>query len=278
VVSTLILYSFFFLFIFFTIYQALFPGAKSTLAIATDQSVVEEFFADLDLSVSSPCDEIAIEYSRAGGYNVIVSHLLQMDSSVSNVCRISGRISLARVAGSIQIIPVGHVGLMEKNGFIQPVIKIDRRVSFNHTIHRLEFGDAFPNRISPLNGVSSSGVNENPFFFNQYFISIIPTFWSKKSILPILSSSGVSSFQYAAQSYSRSLSENAVGKFGIFMQFDFESVIIEQTNKSLFTSESGSFGELSLLIIQLIGVLGGLGAISDTLYWLLSSYGPFSLS
>ena len=277
-VATLILYFFFLLFILLTVYQSLFPETKSVLAISTDRSASDDFFMNLDISISSPCDEIAISYSRAGGYNVMVGQLLQMNSTIPNTCRVSGRIPMARVAGAIHIIPVGHVGLVETNGAVRPIVQIDPRVTFHHTIHKLEFGDPFPHRMAPLSGVSSSEASHlGPFSLHQYFISIIPTFWSRSSILSFLSSSTISSFQYAAQTYSRSLSENAAGKLGIFFQFDFESVVIEQTNKSLFTSETGSFGELSLFIIQLMGVMGGLGAMSDALYLLVGSIGGSSL-
>lgn len=285
-ISTLVLYSVLLAFIFIAIYQCIFPPMISTLAIAqhddetfsklSKNATFDDFFINLNISIFSPCEEIAVRYALPGGYVVLVSPILQMEPIGNNSCRISGRLSLARSLGSIQFIPVSHMNLKiePEQSKIQNVFQIDPRVSFTHTIHKLEFGNPFPNRISPLSGISSSeSILNSPYSLHQYFVSIIPTTWYKKPILPFVHSSKIFSFQYAAQSYYRSLSENSATTLGIIFDIDFESVVIEQTNESYITNGNGTFGELSIFIIQLMGILGGLGALSDALYSLIGYLG-----
>lgn len=196
----------------------------------------------------------------------------------TDACRIYGSLEGNKVQGDFHITARGH-GYME---FGQPSHLDHTAFNFSHHINELSFGPHYPNLLNPLDKTTSA--TEANFYKYQYYLSIVPTIFTKRSITtasgtlnpaaipqpptldlqpatkvakdgsvkhvanPAMRADHKSIFtnQYAAQSQSREVNHNTIP--GIFFKYDIEPIL-------LIVAEQRQ-GLLALLV-RLVNVISG---------------------
>lgn len=199
-------------------------------------------------------------------------------SSPMDACRIYGSLEGNKVQGDFHITARGH-GYME---FGQSSHLDHNSFNFSHHINELSFGPHYPNLLNPLDKTSSS--TEAHFYKYQYFLSIVPTIFTKRRVStasgtldpaaipqpptldfqpatkrdkdgtihhvanPSMNADRKSIFtnQYAAQSQSHEISHNTIP--GVFFKYDIEPVL-------LIVAEQRS--SLLALLVRLVNVISG---------------------
>jgi hypothetical protein len=209
----------------------------------------------LDISVSTPCDDLVVQFIDPNGQSIIANRHLNADSikyptrnGSLDGCRIHGSFPVNKVAGKIEIIPLLHMRL-HLSGIID--LNLDD-INFSHTIHHMSFGKDYPGQKNPLDGtfVSANG----PFCMYQYFISVIPT-WYHDVFGTIYDSN-----QYAVTDYQREISEKKSGTPGIFFRYELDSISVHITEEHI---------PLLSFLVNLVGILGGIFTCSGIMHHLV---------
>ncbi|KAK5944377.1 hypothetical protein PMZ80_003658 [Knufia obscura] len=93
-----------------------------------------------------------------------------------NACRIYGSLEGNKVQGDFHITARGH-GYLEPGGHKH----LDHSTfNFSHHINELSFGPHYPNLLNPLDKTSDS--TEKNFYKFQYYLSIVPTIFTKRRV------------------------------------------------------------------------------------------------
>lgn len=197
-----------------------------------------------------------------------------------SACRIYGSLEGNKVQGDFHITARGH-GYME---FGAPSHLDHSTFNFSHHINELSFGPHYPDLINPLDKTTSA--TPSNFHKFQYFLSVVPTIFTKRSVTtstgtldpasipqpatldlspdhdtkdkhgvvshipnPKANTDSKSIFtnQYAATSQSRDINANTIP--GIFFKYDIEPIL-------LIVSERR--GSLLALLVRLVNVVSGI--------------------
>ena len=196
----------------------------------------------------------------------------------ANACRIYGSLEGNKVQGDFHITARGH-GYME---FGAPHHLDHSQFNFSHHINEMSFGPHYPGLLNPLDKTTSS--TESTFYKYQYFISIVPTVFTKRKVSTasgILDpaaipqpatldmqpdakrdkdgmvrhhanpnqgrdSKSIFTNQYAATSQSHEITPNMIP--GVFFKYDIEPIL-------LIVSESRS--SFLALLVRLVNVISG---------------------
>ncbi|PLN79519.1 putative COPII-coated vesicle protein, partial [Aspergillus taichungensis] len=179
-------------------------------------------------------------------------------------CRIYGSLEGNKVQGDFHITARGH-GYRDFQGHLD-----HSTFNFTHIINELSFGPHYPTILNPLDKTIAS--TETHYYKYQYFLSIVPTIYSKGSravdttfsTLPPPSPDThrssrnlVFTNQYAATSQATPLPESPFFIPGIFFKYNIEPILL------LISEERGSF--LSLLI-RLVNTVSGVVVTGGWLY------------
>lgn len=133
-------------------------------------------------------------------------------------------------------------------------------------ITELSFGPHYPNLLNPLD--KTIAVTEHHYHKYQYFLSVVPTVYSKGShaidayaaahgsVNPS-SKNMVFTNQYAATSQSGSIPENPYFVPGIFFKYNIEPILL------LINQQRGSF---LALLIRLVNTVSGVLVTGGWLY------------
>jgi endoplasmic reticulum-Golgi intermediate compartment protein 2 len=207
-------------------------------------------------------------------------------------CRIFGSLEGNKVQGDFHITARGH-GYLEFGG---PGHLDHSTFNFSHRINELSFGPHYPNLLNPLDKTSST--TEHNFFRFQYYLSIVPTIFTKRRVStksgtlnpaaipqpPTLDmtphtgsskdgiihhvpnphsgadSQSIFTNQYAATSQSRLVGPTMIP--GIFFKFDIEPILL------IVSEQRGSFLALVVRLVNVIsGVLVGGGWTYQLTQW-----------
>lgn len=217
-------------------------------------------------------------HMREGGRKFVKTPRLRRGEAV-NACRIYGSLEGNKVQGDFHITARGH-GYLEF-GHQQ---HLDHSLfNFSHHINELSFGPHYPSLLNPLD--KTSATTDVNFYKYQYYLSIVPTIFTRRSVTTKSGSldpaaipqpatldlqpdhtsknehgivkhipnpqagrdtSSVFTNQYAATSQSREVPNHVVP--GIFFKYDIEPIL-------LIISESR--GSLLGLIVRLVNVVSG---------------------
>ncbi|KIV97265.1 hypothetical protein PV10_01033 [Exophiala mesophila] len=216
-----------------------------------------------------------------------------------DACRIYGSLEGNKVQGDFHITARGH-GYMEMG--LQTHLD-HATFNFSHHINELSFGPHYPNLLNPLDKTSSS--TEAHFMRYQYFLSIVPTIYTKRKVTtrdgsldpaavpqpPTLDlapdkttkskdghvlhvpnpksrvdSKSVFTNQYAATSQSREVASNTVP--GVFFKYDIEPILLIVSE-----SRSGFLGLLVRVVNVISGVLVGGGWLFQLTEWATEVWG-----
>lgn len=170
-----------------------------------------------------------------------------------NACRIYGSLEGNKVQGDFHITARGH-------GYFEWGEHLDHSAfNFSHIISELSFGPLYPSLLNPLDNTIAT--TEHHFFKYQYYLSVVPTiytrtpspsspsttsssFFSPFSFFPLslftrrqsspssaqnsppgsTSSNTIFTNQYAATSHATEIGERSVP--GIFFKFDIEPILL----------------------------------------------------
>jgi endoplasmic reticulum-Golgi intermediate compartment protein 2 len=217
----------------------------------------------------------------------------------TDACRIYGSLEGNKVQGDFHITARGH-GYME---FGQPAHLDHNAFNFSHHINELSFGPHYPNLLNPLDKTSAS--TEAHFYKYQYFLSIVPTIFTKRRITnaatgtldpaaipqpptldmqpatkrdkdgtihhianPKMNTDSKSIFtnQYAAQSQSHEVSHNTIP--GVFFKYDIEPVLLIVAEQ-----RPGLLALLIRLVNVISGVIVGGGWLFQLTEWAYEVWG-----
>lgn len=188
--------------------------------------------------------------------------------SVIDSCRIYGSLEGNKVHGDFQITARGH-------GYLETGAHLDHNAfNFTHMITELSFGPHYPSLLNPLD--KTIAVAESHYYKYQYFLSIVPTIYSRDSrtldkytASPSLAQRNknknmVFTNQYAATSQSGSIPEHPMYVPGIFFRYEIEPILL------LVSEERSSF--LGLLV-RLINTISGVLVTGGWLYQMSGWFG-----
>ncbi|OJJ42877.1 hypothetical protein ASPZODRAFT_104636 [Penicilliopsis zonata CBS 506.65] len=167
-------------------------------------------------------------------------------------CRIYGSLEGNKVQGDFHITARGH-------GYAELGAHLDHQAfNFSHMITELSFGPHYPSLLNPLDKTIAS--TEDHYYKFQYFLSVVPTIYSKgQGALDTYSAAPPSAQtnrnknivftnQYAATTQSGALPENPFYVPGIYFKYNIEPILL------LVSEERGS---LLALLIRLINTASG---------------------
>ncbi|KAJ9353839.1 hypothetical protein DTO027B9_5052 [Paecilomyces variotii] len=187
---------------------------------------------------------------------------------VVDSCRIYGSLEGNKVQGDFHITARGH-------GYQDFGAHLDHKTfNFSHMITELSFGPHYPSILNPLDKTMST--TDQHYYKYQYYVSIVPTVFSKGSISPDALPSPsrrrnrnlVYTNQYAATSQSHAIPENPYNIPGVFVKYNIEPILL------LINEERSSFLGL---IVRLVNVVSGVMVTGGWLYqlsgWLVEVVG-----
>ncbi|KAK2739966.1 hypothetical protein FQN57_006285 [Myotisia sp. PD_48] len=175
-------------------------------------------------------------------------------SDTVDSCRLYGSMEGNKVHGDLHITARGH-GYFEWGEPVDP-----RAVNFTHMITELSFGPHYSSLLNPLDKTIST--TSDPFFKYQYYLSVVPTIYSKAgtidpnseylpdptSITSKDSKTMIFTNQYAVTSHSRTLDQRVFVVPGIFFKYNIEPILL------IVSQERGS---LLALLVRLVNVMSG---------------------
>ncbi|RAL14289.1 COPII-coated vesicle protein [Aspergillus homomorphus CBS 101889] len=179
---------------------------------------------------------------------------------VVDSCRIYGSLEGNKVQGDFHITARGH-GYQDAAGG-----HLDHSVfNFTHMITELSFGPHYPTLLNPLD--KTIAATESHYYKYQYFLSVVPTIYSKGSTAlqeiytnpekAQRSKNLVLTNQYAATSSADVLPENPFFIPGIFFKYNIEPILL------LVSEERSSF---LALLMRLVNTVSGVMVTGGWLY------------
>ncbi|KAL4884202.1 endoplasmic reticulum vesicle transporter-domain-containing protein, partial [Aspergillus karnatakaensis] len=180
-------------------------------------------------------------------------------------CRIYGSLEGNKVQGDFHITARGH-------GYADGQKHLDHSAfNFSHMITELSFGPHYPAILNPLD--KTIATTESHYYKYQYFLSIVPTIYSRNQHLDPTSPPAPSSKsnrnliftnQYAATSQAEALVESPYLVPGIFFKYNIEPILL------LISEERSSFLGL---VIRLVNTVSGVIVTGGWVYQILSWVG-----
>ena len=131
--------------------------------------------------------------------------------------------------------------------------------NFSHIINELSFGPFYPPLLHPLDRTLAT--TPSHFFKYQYYLSVVPTIYTRTPTSPDLTSSNtIFTNQYAVTSQSHMVGEQTIP--GIFFKFDIEPILLT------ISEERGSLLTLVVRVVNVVsGVLVGGGWCYQLMGW-----------
>ncbi|KAI2793227.1 hypothetical protein POX_b03279 [Penicillium oxalicum] len=188
----------------------------------------------------------------------------------ADACRIFGSLEGNKVQGDFHITARGH-GYREMGDHLSHEV-----FNFSHMITELSFGPHYPNLMNPLDKTIAE--TENHYQKFQYFLSVVPTLYTKgrsafdaytrdpSSPAVRKNRNAIFTNQYAATSQSTPLAESPYLIPGIFFKYNIEPIM-------LLVSEERT-GFLSLLI-RVINTISGVLVTGGWVYQISGWVGEF---
>lgn len=166
----------------------------------------------------------------------------------SEGCNIHGYIEISKVAGRIHITP-GHSFSFHGRTMHDLGALRGRELNLSHRINSLAFGDPFPGRKNPLDGVSRLSTRVDEVGQHEYFVRIVPTTY-RKAFGGVLHTN-----QYSQSYFFRKSDPSAGGQLipGLFLSYDLSPIHIE------VVEERRSFFHF---VVQLCAIIGGVFTVA----------------
>ncbi|KAI9705135.1 MAG: hypothetical protein M1836_006918 [Candelina mexicana] len=156
----------------------------------------------------------------------------RLRTSHADACRLYGSLEGNKVQGDFHITARGH-------GYQEWGEHLDHRAfNFSHIVNELSFGPFYPSLLNPLDRTFAT--TPNHFYKFQYYLSIVPTIYSRSSTNNILTN------QYAVTEQSHLVGERSIP--GVFFKFDIEPILLTVAEER---------GGLLALLVRIVNVVSG---------------------
>lgn len=200
------------------------------------------------------CDEVRAAYRKKGWALTNVDHIevCKHDSYLQSIkeelgegCRMWGRLDVNKVAGNFHFAP-GR-SYQQGNMHVHDLAPFDGlNMDFTHTVNVLSFGQSYPGKKDPLNGVTvvqkpatpkkteAGGPTAAPQITTgmfQYFLKVVPTIFTD------VSNSTISTNQFSVtENYRESQAASGRSLPGVFFFYDLSPIkvkIVEKKSSAL---------------------------------------------
>ncbi|XP_051968692.1 endoplasmic reticulum-Golgi intermediate compartment protein 2 [Xyrauchen texanus] len=172
-------------------------------------------------------------------------------TSVSrNACRIHGQIYVSKVAGNFHITLGKPINTIRGHAHFASLIKTEVH-NFSHRIDCLSFGNDVPGHINPLDGTEKITLEQNQLF--QYFVTVVPTKLHTSDV-------SVDMHQFSVTERERVINfkkDSSHGVSGIFIKYNLSPLMVRVSEEHM---------PLSVFLVRLCGIIGGIFATSDFLH------------
>lgn len=215
------------------------------------------------------CDEVREAYRKKGwsleNPNAInqcekEGFLTKIKEHEGEGCHITGFLKVNKVAGNFHFAP----GKSYQHGsmHVHDLVPFPTRdFDVSHVINQLSFGEAFPGRKSPLDGVSKSRAphseGQASTGMHQYFLKVVPTVYTDVGGATIATNQFSVTENYKASDPIQSHSVLP----GCFFFFDFSPI------KVRLTEEKMSFGSFLTSACAIIGGVFTVSGLIDSFYY-----------
>lgn len=184
--------------------------------------------------------------------------LIRNDSaslSDNNACRIHGQIYVNKVAGNFHITIGKPITSLMGHAHFAPIIK-KKDYNFSHRIDCLSFGNEVPGHINPLDGTEKITLEHNQLF--QYFITVVPTKLHTSDV-------SVDMHQFSVTERERVINHEAGshGVSGIFIKYKLSPLMVRVSEEHM---------PLSVFLVRLCGIIGGIFSTSNLLHRLIGYF------
>ncbi|TRY60329.1 hypothetical protein DNTS_013663 [Danionella cerebrum] len=177
-------------------------------------------------------------------------------SESPNACRIHGQVYVNKVAGNFHITLGKPIETIRGHAHYSPLIKQEAASNFSHRIDILAFGNDVPGHINTLDGTEKVTSERNTLF--QYFITVVPTKLHTSNI-------SVDMHQFSVTERERVVSNEKTsdGVSGIFIKYKLSPLMVKVSEEQM---------PLSVFLVRLCGIVGGLFSTTDLLHRLVGSF------
>ncbi|KAK9965733.1 hypothetical protein ABG768_004807 [Culter alburnus] len=177
-------------------------------------------------------------------------------SESQDACRIHGHIHVSKVAGNFHITLGKPIDTIRGHVHFASLIKKEAVYNFSHRIDYLSFGNDVPGHINPLDGTEKITLEQNMLF--QYFITVVPTKLHTSDV-------SVDMHQFSVTERERVISQEKGnhGVSGIFIKYKLSPLMVRVSEEHM---------PLSVFLVRLCGIIGGIFSTSDLLHRLIGYF------
>eukprot|EP00936_MAST-01D_sp_MAST-1D-sp1_P002442 g2442.t1 len=212
------------------------------------------------------CDAVKAAYAKKGWKLPVLSmrnHITQcahegFEASLEQKdegCRLHGNFQVPKVSGNFHFGPSksfqhAHLYTFDLMSYTTEGFNI------SHTVNSLSFGPAFPERDSPLDGVSRAVSKEQGSGMFQYYTQVVPTQYRR------LGGEAIESNQYAVTEHYRKIAPNSHRWLpGVFFFYDISSIKVNRAE------ERKGFGQFLTSVCAIVGgVFTVMGMVDSSLH------------
>lgn len=180
------------------------------------------------------------------GRNIPPRDILRHDEP--DACRFHGILTVNKVAGNLHVTIGKHVPLPMGHAHIS-LIMGRPNFNFSHRIEKFSFGSYIPSIINPLEGEEKITPQINTLY--QYYLKVLSTDVDTSDLK-------TKTYQYSVTEKDRMIDHDSGshGTPGIQFKYDLDAISIRVVEEHI---------SLSLLLIRLCGIIGGVFATSGFL-------------
>lgn len=202
------------------------------------------------------CDELedAYDFKRIS-FHSVMRKAPQCARSMG--CSIEGKVMVNKVSGNVHV-ALGKSSVRDGK-LIHEFNPEDVKAGFDttHIVDRLQFGEAVPGVVSPLEGHHKDAEGISTMF--HYYIKLVPTIFKESHGNSKLTN------QYSASETTRRASVSPEGQLsglpGVYFVYDFTPFLVEKTERMK------SFGHYLTSLVAIIGGVFGVSAVLDILVY-----------
>ena len=174
----------------------------------------------------------------------------EMEEQRGEGCNVYGYVLVNKVAGNFHIAPGRSY---QQGGFVHvhDTQMLDPDVNVSHVIHRFGFGESYPGKVDPLNGVVKTDAEGAGMF--QYFVKIVPTKYTPYSGRTLATN------QYSVTEHVRhfDLRKDKKGMPGFYVMYDLSPIEIT------FVEHGRSFAHFLTGVCAIVGGIFTVASLID---------------
>ncbi|KAL7582816.1 hypothetical protein Lser_V15G46037 [Lactuca serriola] len=205
------------------------------------------------------CDEVREAYRRRGWglMNPDLIDQCKREGFVQRIkaeqgegCNVYGSIIINKVAGNFHFVKSFHLANMHLPHVHDAHSFEDDSYNISHRINKLAFGDYYPGKVNPLDGVRWYQGTPNGIY--QYFLKVVPTVYTP------LSGRVIKSNQFSVTEHYKAPQLKHRGLPGVFFFYDLSPI------KVTFTERHASFLHFLTNLCAIVGGIFTVAGIVDS--------------